>query len=292
MSAAERVPLGRDIGCRQCAYFAAEETRCTAGGRTPLRSCVIAINQILADRLTPGGRVLEIGCGSWSELRRRLAPGVEWHGIDVVPSYEGRPTLATALGSVAAIPYATGAFDVVLANQSMEHWFEYGVTLATGLAEISRVLRVGGEAWLNVPIHLHGHRIFLAGEEGAIARALLKGGGWEVVSWERWRREPEPLGRYAGWRLSNDVEMEHLIPHAETANSWVLNVVLRKTAARTQPWPSRVAQWAASGAYRIRPLGGLVRAANRGPRFLVRKAARRLGLVSALPVGIPGEPAP
>jgi len=281
-------PGGTSVACRECRYFDAAGPACRAGGRSPLRNCVIAINQEMVERLRPGDRVLEVGCGSWSYLRAHLPAGVEWHGIDVVAVYEGKPTIATALGSVAAIPFAEGVFDYVLANQSMEHWYEYGVPLRTGMAEVARVLRVGGQAWLNVPIHLHGARVFVAGDERRLFAALSAGGAWEVEAWERWRREPEPLERYAGWEIGSDVSLESLVPHPAAATSWVLNVGLRKVRGARHGAAMLAALRLAQAVQRVPALGALARAANRGPRIVARKVARRLGAAPRY-VPPPGE---
>lgn len=263
--------------CRECRFFDPSGPACRAGGRSPLRNCVIAINQALVERLRPGDRVLEIGCGSWSYVRERLPRGVVWQGIDVVAQYEGRHTVATVLGSVAAVPFAADSFDYVLANQSIEHWFEYGVTLHTGMAEVARVLKPGGQAWINFPVHLHGHRVFISGDEAGIARGLLGTGAFEPARLEHWRRDYAPLERYAGWALSNDVDTAFLVPSAATASSWVMNAVLRKVRQPVTGTAHAASQRLVDAAFRVPGGGSLLRAANRGPRFIARKLWRRLG---------------
>jgi SAM-dependent methyltransferase len=61
------------------------------------------------------------------------------------------------------MPFGSQSFEFVLANQSLEHWFEYGVSIEDGLTEIARVLRQNGEAWLNFPLFLHGDSRCLKG---------------------------------------------------------------------------------------------------------------------------------
>jgi SAM-dependent methyltransferase len=270
-------PVPTPVRCRECRFFDPAGPACRAGGRSPLRNCVIAINQAFVEMLRPGDRVLEIGCGSWSYVLDRLPPGVVWQGIDVVAEYEDQRSVATVLGSVAAVPFAAGSFDYVLTNQSIEHWFEYGVTLHTGMAEIARVLKPGGQAWVNVPVHLHGHRLFVAGDHGEIARALLGTGAFEPERLEHWRREHAPLERYAGWGISNDLELEFLIPEAALASSWILNAVLRKVREPATGARHAAAQRLVRAAFRLPAGAALLRAANRGPRFMAHKLWRRLG---------------
>ncbi len=134
-----------------------------------LSNSVRAANFDLLQLLRPGERILEVGCGAGSYLRDNLPLGVEWHGIDIC-AYDsrGRGTIASKLGSVHAIPFDNGYFDWVVTNQSIEHWFEFNVELEQGLAEISRVLKLGGKARINFPLHLHGHPLFVKGDLDAI----------------------------------------------------------------------------------------------------------------------------
>lgn len=144
-------------------------------------------------------RVLEVGCGSYSLVKVKLAPLSTWEGIDVNSTdRKGNPTVATRIASVGDIPWPKHAFDVVIANQSVEHWHEYGVRISSGLQEIGRVLRPGGRAYINFPIHLHGHRMFVRGDFAAIEQAFQEA-GLHVL--QRVAVEKRSEGPYAGWRL-------------------------------------------------------------------------------------------
>jgi hypothetical protein len=89
----------------------------------------------------------------------------------------------------------------VFGNQSFEHWEERlpdgtaSPSYAECLAEVWRVLRPGGSLYLDAPIHLHGHEMFVAGDVERIV-ALFAEELWTDVTIERWRYDHDPLPRY------------------------------------------------------------------------------------------------
>lgn len=266
--------IGRltDVACASCVHFrAGPSPHCAITARTPIRQCVIAINREFAARLRPGARLLEVGCGSWSHVFSMLPPGVSWHGIDVRTDYEDSRTLATTIASVARLPYAAASFTAVLANQSVEHWFEFGVTLRRGMNEVARVLEPGGEAWINVPIHRHGHSAFLTGRIDGALRRMFDPRLWDIERVEAWRRIPDPLPPYEGWRDS-PVDARHLVAGATT--SWILNIVGRRTTAPVRRGFAPVAYRVTDRAMRWPWCGRVVRAANRGPYWCAGKVVQ------------------
>ena len=86
-------------------------------------------------------RVLDAGCGP-SPYRRLFPPSARYVRIDRAP--EARPD---AIARAEALPLAEGAFDVVLSTQSVQLADD---PRACG-AEIARVLRPGGKAFVTVP---------------------------------------------------------------------------------------------------------------------------------------------
>jgi SAM-dependent methyltransferase len=102
-------------------------------------------------------RILEVGCG-WGELGEWLAreTGAEVVATDLSPhmvSLARERGLGASIADVQALPFADGAFDVVVAA-----WMLYHVPdLDRGLAEIARVLRPAGRlvAATNSVWHLH-----------------------------------------------------------------------------------------------------------------------------------------
>lgn len=114
--------------------------------------------------LRAGDRVLDLGCGGGRhafEAHRRGANVVAFdrNGGDTkdaaamlaVMRLEGEApagTLGTAVnGDALSLPFADGAFDVVIAAEVLEHLAADGVAMA----ELARVLRPGGAIAVTVP---------------------------------------------------------------------------------------------------------------------------------------------
>lgn len=130
---------------RRAAGYAGAGTREDA--RIPLVDSVVAA--------TPG-RVLEVGCG-WGELAEWIAreTGADVVAVDLSPrmvELASERGIDATVADVQELPFADGAFDVVVAA-----WMLYHVPdLQRGLAEITRVLRPGGTlvAATNSRLHL------------------------------------------------------------------------------------------------------------------------------------------
>src|SRR5215203_2408078 len=103
----------------------------------------------------PGGKLLEIGSGPGRLAVRlaREAPGMTLTGVDISEAMVERAARRAAgaglservrfeVGDVAAMPLPDGEFDGVVSTLSLHHWPDP----ASGLAEIYRVLKPGGEA--------------------------------------------------------------------------------------------------------------------------------------------------
>jgi SAM-dependent methyltransferase len=115
----------------------------------------------------PGGKLLEVGSGP-GRLAVRLAQeasSVTLTGVDISGAMVERAARRAAgadlservrfeVGDVAALPHSDEEFDAVVSTLSLHHWSDP----ASGLAEIHRVLKPGGEAriydlahWLWLP---------------------------------------------------------------------------------------------------------------------------------------------
>jgi SAM-dependent methyltransferase len=159
----------------------------------------------------PGGNLLEVGSGPGRLAVRlaREAPGVTLTGVDISGAMVERAARRAAgaglservwfeVGDVAALPLSDEEFDGVVSTLSLHHWSEP----ASGLAEIHRVLKPGGEAriydlahWLWLPAR-GGNRL------AQLAAASPFGAGEvEIVRWPgsvpafillRLRRQPLP----------------------------------------------------------------------------------------------------
>lgn len=161
----------------------------------PLGSCVMPIVKQYAAMIEPGMRVLEIGCGSWKWLRSHCeSVGAQYEGVDAVSHIYGLPTVATRVENLAQLSFPSGYFDLVLGNQTMEHWGENGCSLAWGLYQCFRVSREGGRVCLNVPIFFHGTREFMLGDIEAIEEAFAPFSSSVVL--ERWGTPSGPIPPY------------------------------------------------------------------------------------------------
>jgi SAM-dependent methyltransferase len=95
--------------------------------------------------LAAGARVLDLGARSGS-FDPALYPGTLVVRLDLhrPAATHGVPTVQADAG---AMPFGSGAFDVVIANHSLEHMTD----LASVLAEIGRVVRRAGSLYVAVP---------------------------------------------------------------------------------------------------------------------------------------------
>ena len=114
------------------------------------------LDKIAAPGQKPGARILDFGCGTGAIVAMGLARGLDIRGADTFADiYEGwqASVPAEARGAVHKIeagrlPFADGAFDVVVSNQVFEHIADP----APALAEIARVLAPGGRFLAMFPV--------------------------------------------------------------------------------------------------------------------------------------------
>lgn len=94
----------------------------------------------------PGARVLDVGCGPGHLLERLADRGLAVAGIDLDPAMVERakarlgPHAEVTAADVAALPFASGSFDVAVSTLSLHHWADTEI----GLTEVARVLRPEG----------------------------------------------------------------------------------------------------------------------------------------------------
>jgi ubiquinone/menaquinone biosynthesis C-methylase UbiE len=93
----------------------------------------------------PGGKLLDVGCGTGFIIH--LAVGIfdEIHGIDITPAMMAR--VRTGLGNITLhqapaenMPFADASFDAVTAYSFVDHVADQGALLS----EVARVLKPGG----------------------------------------------------------------------------------------------------------------------------------------------------
>ena len=161
----------------------------------PTGACTVAIVESYLPLIRPGMSVLEIGCGTWSRIKDHCdAVGADYHGLDVLAEYYGIPTIATRLENLAALSYADESFDIVVGNQTMEHWGEHGCTLEWGLYQCFRVTKKEGLVLLNVPIHFHGTKEFVHGHLDVLSALFSRFSNTVIM--ESWGNPTDPLPAY------------------------------------------------------------------------------------------------
>jgi len=122
---------------------------------------------IITRNSRPGGRVLDVGCGS-SRIIRDLGDVV---GLDVSVNrlrYMRRYGLPLVQGSIFALPFRDASFDTIVCSEVIEHI----PASDDPFLEVSRVLRPGGRLVLGTPDY--GRRSWRMIE--FVYRALAPGG--------------------------------------------------------------------------------------------------------------------
>jgi SAM-dependent methyltransferase len=165
-------------------------------GRTleqpPLGACMIPITESYLLYIKRGVRVLEIGCGSWSQIKDACeSQGASYEGIDTQREYFGKKSVATRFENLADLSFPDEYFDLVIGSQTMEHWAEYGCRLSWGLYQCFRVAKDKGRVLLNVPIHFHGEKLFMLGQVEKIKNAFTAFS--DQVIFDEWGKPSDPL---------------------------------------------------------------------------------------------------
>lgn len=156
------------------------------------------------DMIKAGMKVLEIGCGVWHPIKDRCEiVGAQYESIDIQEYYFGEKTHATRIENLADLSFEDEMFDMVIGNQSMEHWPQFGCRLQWGLYQCFRVCKPNGLVLMNVPIHFHGVSIFILGRLDELNKLFAPFSS--IVKFINWGKPSNPLPdcipnpRY--WRL-------------------------------------------------------------------------------------------
>lgn len=128
--------------------------------------------------LTPGQRVLDLGCGLASDLGYLADHGVHAFGIDLsahalLAAQQHRKHVRLIQGDVLHLPFADASFDTLLDRGCFHYVPE---PARAGYArEAARVLRPNGRLLLHTSFDSAGHRTDL--DEGGIQGTF---GGWRL----------------------------------------------------------------------------------------------------------------
>jgi SAM-dependent methyltransferase len=130
---------------------------------------------LVSQHLPGSGRILDVGTGEGQVARLAAGPrsavGVDptWSQLAEARRRGGGP--AYARGVAASLPFASGAFDAVIACLVLEHLAE----LEEAVAEVGRVLRPGGRLLL-----LMNHPLLQAPGSGWIDDHILGEQYWRI----------------------------------------------------------------------------------------------------------------
>jgi SAM-dependent methyltransferase len=131
--------------------------------------------EVVLERVSPGARVLEVGCGKARFLKavQERRPDVTCTGVDLSPTLLASAPAAvhTAAGALESIPCRTNAFDTVFSVEAIEHSSNWRASVR----ELIRVTRPGG--WLLI-----------------IDKPKSAWGKLPCPAWERWPSSGELAG--------------------------------------------------------------------------------------------------
>ena len=181
---------------------------------------------IVAESLAGYDRVLDIGCGEGQLSRRAASVGARVVGLDPIPAQTleatkrgGGPVYSQ--GDAAALPFADGAFDAAIACLVFEHLEDPD----SALAEVSRVLRVGGRF-----LFMLNHPLLQAPGSGWIDDHILGEQYWRVGAYltesiTNEQMEPgvilpfvhRPLSRYVNTMAENGLVLDRMLEPAPPA---------------------------------------------------------------------------
>jgi SAM-dependent methyltransferase len=173
----------------------------------PLAGRLAGLSTELARYVPPGGRVLDVGCGTGELAQAAAGVGMLVTACDIAPQMLQRAAARDPAGLVEwvpldaswrVLPFGSGAFDAVVASSVLEYVIDPGAVLA----ECARVLRPGGMVLCTVPDIRHPvrrlERLAQVVSRGAAGEALIR--GWPrlaaYLTYLRISRQRHPARRW------------------------------------------------------------------------------------------------
>ncbi len=159
----------------------------------PTQTTLVNEVKLMLDTLPfAGARVLELGCGRAEKTRTLAETGrpreILALEVDAIQHAKNLriadlPTVTFAQGGAEAIPAADASFDIAIMFKSLHHVPVEDMDRA--LAEIARVLKPGGLAWISEPVYagelngimrlFHDEKVVREAAFAALCRAVDSG---------------------------------------------------------------------------------------------------------------------
>lgn len=190
------------------------------------------------DRLAPGSRILDGGCGLGEWTAFLSGRGFSVTGVDISAHTVRRlnqryPTLDFRCADVRATGFEPASFDLYFSWGTFEH---YEAGLGGCMSEARRIVKPGGLLFVSVPFHNRRHMLRDRRSAGASEHSNPAGG------------DTEPQ-RFYQWRLTKPELQHEFAAHGFTLRE--LRTIGKLTGA------GRMLQWdlplftTGSGAYRV-----------------------------------------
>jgi SAM-dependent methyltransferase len=209
----------------------------------PLAGRLAALTAAVRSRAPTGSRVLDLGCGTGELARALAAAGLRVAGCDISPQmlWHAARDGGGCAGWVRLepdwrrLPFATAAFDVVVAASVLEYVGEP----AAVLRECARVVRTGGVVLYTVPDLRHPVRW----AEWCAQRLTALTGGRK--GWQRYRaylRTSRQRHRARWWRAVSASAGLRPVPCPSRAGRSTLRLLAFRRTGQAVPLPRPEAQ--------------------------------------------------
>jgi SAM-dependent methyltransferase len=180
------------------------------------------LERLSVERLNPGGRLLDAGCGTGGFLARIEAarPDLSLRGLEYDPHAadiaRAKTSAPITVGSISAMPYPDASFEAIVCSDVLCH---AQVDELGALAEMRRCLAPGGILLLNLPafqwmlsahdVHVHNVRRYTR----RVAEGMARTAGFveiETGYWNSWLFPLMVAHRLGPGRAANGSDVKEL----------------------------------------------------------------------------------